>query len=145
MTTLRIGVCVLCLYVVTSRGQLQIDSPAASRPVSVNQDQLSAQVGKGGRRLQQSALQLSALDPVSATTADLVDDPTGRGHLLVTYIRIAVAISHGVLQKLQRRIRDITGNSKPRFALSWLLLTAGSVGRLLELHTTIHIPVLPRS
>ena len=40
-------------------------------------------VGKGARRLQQSALHLNALDPVSATTADLVDDPTGRGHLLV--------------------------------------------------------------
>ena len=39
--------------------------------------------GKGARRLQQSALQLNARDPVSATTADLVDDPTGRGHLLV--------------------------------------------------------------
>lgn len=85
MTTLFTGVCVLCLCAVTSRGQLPLDSPQISRPVSARQDQLSAHVGKGARRLQQSALQLSALDPVSATTADLVDDPTGRGHLLVTY------------------------------------------------------------
>ena len=40
-------------------------------------------VVKCGRRLRQSALQLNPLDPVSATTADLADDPTGRGHLLV--------------------------------------------------------------
>ena len=84
MTTLLTGVCVLCLCVAICRGQFRLDSPDASRPVSARQDQLSAKVGKGARRLQQSALQLSILDPVSATTADLVDDPTGRGHLLVT-------------------------------------------------------------
>ena len=41
--------------------------------------------GNAARRLQQSALKINARDPVSATTADLVDDPTGRGHLLVWY------------------------------------------------------------
>lgn len=41
--------------------------------------------GKAARRLQQSALKINIRDPVSATTADLVDDPTGRGHLLVRY------------------------------------------------------------
>ena len=38
---------------------------------------------KLGRRLQQSARAIVLTDPVSATPADLVDDPTGRGHLLV--------------------------------------------------------------
>ncbi|KAL3134270.1 hypothetical protein ABBQ38_006534 [Trebouxia sp. C0009 RCD-2024] len=37
--------------------------------------------GKAARRLQQSALKINVRDPVSATAADLVDDPTGRGHL----------------------------------------------------------------
>ena len=38
---------------------------------------------KLGRRLQQSARAIVLADPVSATVADLKDDPTGRGHLLV--------------------------------------------------------------
>ena len=36
-----------------------------------------------GRQLQQAALSINPLEPVSASTADLVNDPTGLGHLLV--------------------------------------------------------------
>ena len=36
-----------------------------------------------GRQLQQSALSINPLEPVSASSADLVNDPTGLGHLLV--------------------------------------------------------------
>ena len=48
---------------------------------------------QGSRRLQQAALAINPSDPVSATTADLVNDPTGRGHLLVcTGARIASSL-----------------------------------------------------
>ena len=38
-----------------------------------------------GRRLKQleATMAINPADPVSATTADLTNDPTGRGHLLV--------------------------------------------------------------
>ena len=36
-----------------------------------------------GRGLLQSSLSINPSDPISATTADLVNDPQGRGHLLV--------------------------------------------------------------
>lgn len=39
-----------------------------------------------GRQLQQAALSINPLGPVSAITADLVNDPTGLGHLLVRNI-----------------------------------------------------------
>ena len=36
-----------------------------------------------GRGLLQSSLAINPSDPISATTEDLVNDPQGRGHLLV--------------------------------------------------------------
>ena len=41
-----------------------------------------------GRQLQQADRAITRSEPVSATTADLVNDPTGRGHLLVGKARV---------------------------------------------------------
>ena len=50
-----------------------------------------------GRQLQQADRAITRSEPVSATTADLVNDPTGRGHLLVGIGRFAAQTSPAVI------------------------------------------------
>ena len=55
--------------------------PASARPGGPTGQTEDVRVS---RRLQQSALVINPEDPVSATVDDLVNDPTGKQHLLVS-------------------------------------------------------------
>ena len=93
-----------------------------------------------GRQLQQAALSINPLEPVSASTADLVNDPTGLGHLLVRNTDFCSNSFCQLLRSRQGIRRVVPCENLPKTALD---CNAGSLVSRRGLPGRLWVPFIP--